>query len=273
MADLAAAHCTNEEREEYEPHIAAGHIVFAGVDYADVLAAAEQEAEIIVWDGGNNDIPFFRPDLHFCVVDALRPDQIDTHHPGETALRMSDIVIVNKVDAASADAVTRMEAAIQRIKPGTTILRAASPVRLDDPERVHGRRVVVVEDGPTITHGGMTHGAGYAAARAAGADPVDIRMVAASPLKAVFEQYPHIGPVLPAIGYDGLQLKALADTLNAADADMVISATPLDLQALIAINKPVVRARYEYADASTPTLSDVIDKFLAGLGRDRVQGE
>ncbi|MCK6453040.1 MAG: GTPase [Alphaproteobacteria bacterium] len=261
-ADLERAQCTNEEREEYEPHIAAGHVVFAGVDYAAVLKAAEQEADVVVWDGGNNDFPFFRPDLHLCVVDALRPDQLDTHHPGETALLMADTVIVNKVDAAEPGAVARMEAALRRMKPGASILRAASPVRLDDATRVRGRRVVVVEDGPTITHGGMAHGAGYAAARAAGAEPVDVRMVAAPAIRAAFEQYPHIGPVLPALGYDAAQLRALADTLDAADADIVISATPLDLAALIRIGKPVLRAHYAYADAGAPTLARVIDDFL-----------
>jgi predicted GTPase len=264
-ADLAAEQCSHEEREEYEPHIAAGHVVFAGVDYADVLAAAERESDIIVWDGGNNDLPFFRPDLHLCVVDALRPEQLDTHHPGEAALRMAHVAIVNKVDAADPGATARAEDGIRRLAPAATIVRAASPVRLDRPELVRGRRVVVVEDGPTITHGGMPHGAGYAAACAVGAYPVDVRAIAAPPLRAVFEEYPHIGPVLPAIGYDETQRRALADTLRAADAAAVVSATPLDLQALIAIGRPVVRARYNYADAGTPTLAEIVDRFLAGL--------
>jgi predicted GTPase len=262
MADLARENCTNEEREEYEPHIAAGNVVFAGVDYGDVMHAAEHEADVIVWDGGNNDFPFFRPDLHFCLVDALRPDQLDTHHPGETALRMADVVIVNKVDAAMPGAVAAVEKAVLCINPQAQILRAASPVRLDDPARVRGRRAVVVEDGPTITHGGMAHGAGYAAALAHGAAPVDVRNVAAPAIRAVFAQYPHIGPVLPALGYDGPQLQALNDTLNAANADVVISATPLDLQALIACNKPIVRAHYRYEDAGTPMLADTIERFL-----------
>lgn len=262
MADLALHECTNEEREEYEPHIAAGHPVFAGVDYADILRAAEREADTIVWDGGNNDLPFFRPDLHFCVVDALRPEQLDTHHPGEAALRMADIVIVNKVDAVPAVTATLVEAAVRRLRPGASILRAASPVELDRPERVRGRRVVVVEDGPTITHGGMPHGAGYAAARAAGAVPVDVRAVAAGSIGAAFVHYPHIGPVLPALGYGAGQLRDLAATLDAADADAVVSATPLDLQALVSVGKPILRARYAYADAGTPKLADALDWFL-----------
>ncbi|MCC6468976.1 MAG: GTPase [Alphaproteobacteria bacterium] len=264
MDDLATARCTNEEREEYEPHIANGTTVFAGVDYADVLAAAEREADIIVWDGGNNDFPFFRPDLHFCVIDALRPDQLDTHHPGETALRMADAVIINKIDAAAQGVADDMAAAVRRLNPGAIALRAASPVRLDEPGRVRGRRVVVVEDGPTITHGGMATGAGFAAARAAGAEPVDVRSVAAPALKPVFEQYPHIGPVLPAIGYDARQLEALAATIDAADAEAVISATPLDLRRLVTVGKPLVRARYDYADAGEPTLAAVLARFLAG---------
>jgi predicted GTPase len=261
MADLARERCTNEEREEYEPHIAAGHVVYAGVDYRDVLQAAEREADAIVWDGGNNDFPFFRPDLHVCVVDALRPDQLDTHHPGEAALRMADVVIVNKVDAAPA-AAAGIEAAVRHIRPEASILRAASPVRLDLPADLRGRRAVVVEDGPTITHGGMAHGAGYAAARAHGIEPVDVRGVAAPAIRAVLAQYPHIGPVLPALGYDGPQLLALRDTINAAPADFVIAATPLNLAALLACDKPIVRAYYGYADAGTPTLTEVLDRFL-----------
>jgi predicted GTPase len=166
------------------------------------------------------------------------------------------------VDAANDLVVDQLEASVRRLKPQAPILRAASPVRLDDARRVRGRRVVVVEDGPTITHGGMATGAGFAAARAAGAQPVDVRAVAAPPLKSVFQQYPHIGPVLPAIGYDARQLKAVAETINAADADAVISATPLDLQALVAVDKPIIRARYDYADAGEPTLADLLGRFL-----------
>jgi predicted GTPase len=169
--DLAAARCTIEEREEYEPHIAAGNLVFAGVDYAAVLEAAEREADVIVWDGGNNDFPFLRPDLHVAVADALRPGQVATHHPGETVARMADVIVINKAEGAPAAIVEGLRAALRRVNPRAAILRAASPVRLDDPARIAGRRVLVVEDGPTITHGGMAHGAGTVAARAAGAAP------------------------------------------------------------------------------------------------------
>lgn len=267
MADLAAANCTAEEREEYEPHLAEGQVVFAGVDYAAVLDAAEKEADLIVWDGGNNDFPFFRPDLHICVVDALRPDQLDTHHPGEAALRMADVAVVNKIDAAGADAVARVETALRRINPRATILRAASPVRVDDPQALRGRRVVVIEDGPTITHGGMSHGAGFAAAAAAGAIVVDPRGAATGAIRAVYERYPHIGPVLPVLGYDRSQLRAMAKTVAAVVADAVLSATPLDLAGLVKTDKPIVRVRYDYADAGEPRLTDVVDRFLRRSAR------
>jgi predicted GTPase len=262
-ADLDAAHCTAEEREEYEPHIAAGNVVFAGIDYAAILAAAEREAELIVWDGGNNDAPFLRPDLHICVVDALRPDQIATHHPGETCIRMADVVALNKVDAATDDQVELALANIEAVNPRATVIRTASPVRLDDPQAVTGRRVLVVEDGPTITHGGMAYGAGYVAARAAGAAVVDPRPFTAAALRPVFERYPHIGAVLPALGYSAPQLQALRETIDRADADLVVSATPLDLAALLQVRKPVIRARYAFADAGEPTLGEIVDGFIA----------
>jgi len=267
-ADLDAAQCTNEEREEYEPHIAVGTVVFAGVDYAAILAAAEREAEIIVWDGGNNDFAFYVPDLHIVVVDALRPDQMDTHHPGEAVLRMADIVVVNKVDAAPAADVERALAAARRIAPSATVVRAASPVRLADPAAVAGRRVLVVEDGPTVTHGGMAYGAGFIAARGAGAAAiVDPRPSAAPAIAEVYRRYPHIGAVLPAEGYDAAQLAALAETINRAQVDVVVSATPMDLAAAIEIRHPVVRAFYDYVEIGEPPLSRLVDAFLARHGR------
>ncbi len=263
MADLDAAHCTAEEREEYEPHLAAGNIVFAGVDYGAILAAAENEAEIIVWDGGNNDFPFVKPDLHIVVVDALRPDQIATHHPGETVARMADIAIINKVDVASAADIERAIDQFRRINPRAQILRAASPVTLDDPGAVSGKRVLVVEDGPTITHGGMAYGAGYVAAKAAGAaEIVDPRASAAPLINEFYLRYPHIGRVLPAVGYNQAELEALTATINGGAADIVVAATPIDLARLLRLTKPVVRARYEFAEAGTPTLASVVDEFL-----------
>jgi predicted GTPase len=262
-ADLDAARCTLEEREEYEPHLALGNVVFAGVDYAAILAAAEREADIIVWDGGNNDFPFLRPDLHIAVADALRPRQIATHHPGEAVARMADLLVINKVDAATPEAVETAIAGLRAVNPTAPILQAASPVRLDDPAAVKGRRVLVVEDGPTITHGGMAYGAGQVAAIAAGAAAiVDPRLSAAPEIAAVFKAYPHIGAVLPAVGYAPAQLQALAATINASDAEIVVSATPIDLARLVAIAKPVVRARYDYAELGALGLSAFIDAFL-----------
>lgn len=219
-ADLDAAQCTAEEREEYEPHIAAGNVVFAGIDYRAIVAHAEQSADVIIWDGGNNDFPFVRPDLHIVLVDALRPGQATAYHPGETVLRMADIVVVNKVDAAATADVQHVEDEVRLVNRRATIVRAASPIHLDDAAAVRGRRVLVVEDGPTITHGGMAYGAGYVAATAHGAaEIVEPRRSATPALQAIYAQYPHIGRVLPAIGYDAQQLAALRDTINHADAD------------------------------------------------------
>jgi predicted GTPase len=263
-ADLEAAQCTAEEREEYEPHLAAGHVVFAGVDYAAIVALAEREADMIVWDGGNNDFPFLQPDLHIVLVDALRPGQADGYHPGEAVLRMADVIVVNKVDAAPSHNVRRVIGEVRDVNARATLVLAASPVRLDDPDAVRGRRVLVVEDGPTLTHGGMPYGAGYVAATMGGAAAiVDPRVSAGPGLLAIFARYPHIGPVLPAVGYDRDQQQELRETVNGAAADVIVSATPLDLAGLIAVNKPVVRARYEFADAGEPTLASVIDAFLA----------
>ena len=263
-ADLDAARCTNEEREEYEPHLDAGNVVFAGVDYAAILKAAEAECDVIVWDGGNNDFPFVRPDLHVAIVDALRPRQVDTHHPGETVVRMADVVIVNKVDVATPADVQVAVDGVRRVNARATLLLAASPVTLSDPSLVRNRRVLVVEDGPTLTHGGMAYGAGHVAALAAGALAiVDPRVSAVPAIAAVYRQYPHMGRVLPAVGYDDEQLAALEKTIEAADCDVVVSATPLDLAARIRTGKPIVRALYGYAPAGQPTLEDVLQEFVA----------
>jgi predicted GTPase len=268
LADLDAAHCTAEEREEYEPHIAAGNLVFAGVDYAAILAAAEAEAEIIVWDGGNNDFPFIKPDLHIVVIDALRPDQVATHFPGEVVARMADVAIINKVDAASAADAQRASDNLRAVNPRARILRAASPVTLENAAAVAGKRVLVVEDGPTLTHGGMAYGAGYVAATAAGAAAiVDPRDAAAPLIAEVYRRYPHIGRVLPAVGYSDAELAALAATINASAAELVVSATPLDLARLVRLEKQVLRARYDFAEAGTPTLASILDEFLARTER------
>jgi predicted GTPase len=262
--DLDEARCTTEEREEYEPHLEMGNVVFAGVDYAAILAEAEKEADVVVWDGGNNDFPFLEPHLHVAVADALRPGHVDTHHPGEAVLRMADVLVVNKVDAARSGDVLRLTEALRVLNPRAPIVRAASPVKLDRPELVQGRRVLVVEDGPTLTHGGMSHGAGLVAALSArAAKIVDPRATAPPLVRAVFDRYPHLGRVLPAVGYDEGQLAALAETIRRAQCDVVVSASPVDLAAQLGLDKPVVRARYEYADAGEPTLGILIDAFVA----------
>jgi predicted GTPase len=265
LEDLDAAGCTIEEREEYEPHLAAGNVVFAGVDYARIAEQAAAEADVIVWDGGNNDFPFLRPDLHIVVVDALRPDDARGYHPGEAVLRTADVVVVNKVDAASPEQIERAIASARAVNPHARLLRAASPIHLDDPAAVRGRRAVVVEDGPTITHGQMPHGAGFVAATAAGAIVVDPRPAAAPAIREVFLQYPHIGLVLPAVGYSAAQLEALRATIARVDADVVVAATPVDLARLVAIDKPVVRARYEFAETAVPGLGGCVDDWLAQL--------
>jgi predicted GTPase len=265
LEDLDAAGCTIEEREEDEPHLAAGNVVFAGVDSARIVERAAAEADVIVWDGGNNDFPFLRPDLHIVVVDALRPDDSRGYHPGEAVLRTADVIVVNKVDAASGQQVERAIASARVVNPLARLVEARSPVRLDDPAAVQGRRVIVVEDGPTITHGQMPHGAGFVAATAAAAIVVDPRPKAAPALKTVFSQYRHIGPVLPAVGYSAAQLEALRATIAAVDADVVVAATPVDLTRLLVIDKPVIRARYEFAESSEPGLGACVDSWLARI--------
>jgi len=263
-ADLDAADCTIEEREEYEPYIEAGLSVYAGVDYAAILAAAEAEADLVLWDGGNNDFPFVRPDLHIVLVDALRPGHETSYWPGEVNLRMADIVVLAKADAAEAAAVTALASTVSRINPRAAIVRAGSPVALDAPEKVHGKRVLVVDDGPTLTHGGMALGAGFAAAEAAGAgEIIDPRTCAVPELAALYERYPHLGAVLPAMGYSAEQRRALAATINASGADVVVAGTPIDLARDIPLEIPIVRARYRYADLGTPTLWQLVERFLA----------
>ena len=262
-ADLDAARCTVEEREEYEPHLAIGNVVFAGVDYVQIVATAEREADVILWDGGNNDFPFLRPDLHLVLVDPLRPGHETSHHPGEAVLRMADIVIVAKSNSAPATDVARAEATAHAINPRAVVVPAASLVTLDDPTRVRGRRVLVIEDGPTLTHGGMAYGAGTVAAHAAGAAVIiDPRPFAPPAIASVYAQYPHLGAVLPALGYSAQQLAALEQTINTSDAEIVVSATPADLAALLHIHKPVVRARYEFAEVETSVLRDLIVDFV-----------
>jgi predicted GTPase len=265
--DLDDAHCTNEEREEYEPHIAAGGVIFAGVDYGEILRAAEREADLILWDGGNNDFAFVRPDLNIVMADALRSGQAMHYHPGEAVLRSAHIVVIAKTDAAPLADIAAVEAEVRKANPKAPVVRAASPVTVEDPAAIRGKRVLVVEDGPTITHGGAPHGAGYVAAKANGASEiVDPRRSAPPELLAVYDRFPHIGPVLPDMGYGEPDLAALRTTIERAAADVVLVAAPLDLKTLLHLDRPVVRARYEYADNGQPTLSSLVGEFLRKRG-------
>ncbi|OGA01516.1 MAG: GTPase [Betaproteobacteria bacterium RIFCSPLOWO2_02_FULL_62_17] len=262
-SDLDAAHCTLEEREEYEPHLAAGNIVFAGVDYAEVVARAQAEADLILWDGGNNDFPFVNPDLHIALLDSLRPGDESAFHPGEAVLRMADVVVVAKADAAADADVHRVMQSARTLNPRAVIVRGGSPVTLDDANAVRGKRVLAIEDGPTVTHGGMPYGAAFiAATRAGAARIVDPRASAAPEIAAVYAQYPHIGAVLPAMGYSTAQIAALRATIERSEADIVVSGTPVDLGALLGNAKPMVRARYEFAEMDAPGLWDEVQRFV-----------
>lgn len=264
LEDLDDAACTLEEREEYEPHIAAGGIVYAGADYAAILERAETEADVIVWDGGNNDFSFIRPTFAIAVVDALRPNQLDTHYPGAVVLQMADLVVVNKTHAATPAQRHEVDAALERLVPETPRVYGASPVTVDDSTALAGARVLIVEDGPTITHGGMPHGAGYHAVRGlGGAEIVDPRPFLVPEIRAVFDRYPHIGPVLPAMGYSEQEIEALRATIEAAGVDAVVAGTPIDLARALKLSVPVIRARYRYEDAAEPGLLHFIDTFLS----------
>jgi predicted GTPase len=265
--DLDRAGCTVEEREEYEPHLAIGNVVYAGVDYERVIAQAAGEADLLLWDGGNNDFPFVRPDLHIVLADTLRPGDESTYHPGEACARMADVIVLSKCDSAPAAVVAVLAAACRALNPQAPIVRAALPISLEQPDAVRGRRVLVIEDGPTLTHGGMAHGAGYLAALRAGAQSiVDPRPAAVPEIAAVYAQFPHIGSVLPAVGYSPAQLDALRRTIEATAAEVVVAATPVDLAALLGIAKPVVRARYEFQDLDSPGLRGSVEHFLASRG-------
>jgi len=259
LADLDAADCTIEEREEYEPVIRTGGVVYAGIDYEKILRRAEAEADIIVWDGGNNDTPFFKPDLHIVVFDPHRPGHETGYYPGETNLLMADIAVINKVDSAEAENVAKVRQAIARHNPKARIVLAESRLQIEDPEQIAGKRVLVVEDGPTVTHGEMPYGAGIIAARRHGAaEIVDPRPYLAGSLKQTFERYPDIGPLLPAMGYSRTQIRDLEATIAATPCDLVVSATPMNLAALMRIEKPTVRIGYAYADHGRPTLAELI---------------
>jgi predicted GTPase len=270
LDDLDAAHPTIEEREEYELPVRLGITVWAGVDYGEILAGAEAEADVILWDGGNNDFPFFAPDLSIVVVDPLRPGHELTYHPGETNLRRADVVVVNKIDGASLEALDQVLTDVRLANPEAQILFARSPVALEPGPELQGKRVLVVEDGPTLTHGGMTYGAGTVAARDAGAAAfVDPRASAVGSIADVFERYPHLGAVLPAMGYSDDQLAELEQTIDACDCDVVVTGTPIDLSRLIRSRHPIRHASYELEETGAVRLADVLRPILAAAGRPR----
>ncbi len=259
--DFSMHHCTIEEREEYEPLVDRGIVVYAGVDYEKILRQAEMEADVVIWDGGNNDTPFYYPTIHIVVFDPLRAGHERRYFPGETNMLMADVAVINKVDSASQEQIDQVCANIKRFNPDADIVLAQSAVLADKPDQVHGCRVLVVEDGPTLTHGEMAYGAGYIAAQRWGASEIlDPKPFAVGLMAEAFKKYPHIENVIPAMGYSEQQIKDLEATINGCDCDLVIFATPIDLPKLVTINKPNLRIRYEYQDHNDPTLENVLHK-------------
>jgi len=266
LADLDKHKCTIEEREEYEPHIVRGNVIYAGVDYEAILRAAENDpdgCDVILWDGGNNDFPFYQPDLMVTVVDPHRPGHELSYYPGEVTLRIADVVVINKIDSADARDIEQVRQNIMKVNPTAMVVDAASPLTVSDPAAIRGKKVLVVEDGPTLTHGDMAIGAGVVAARRFGAaEVVDPRPFVVGKLAETFEQYPHIGALLPAMGYSDEQVKDLESTIEKTECDSVIIATPIDLGRLIKINKPYTRVEYSLQEIGSPTMEDALAKFI-----------
>jgi len=263
LEDLKKHKCTIEEMEEYEPHIAEGVIVYAGVDYGVILAEAEKEADVILWDGGNNDLPFYTPDLHVVVTDPLRAGHEATFYPGATNLRQADVVIINKVDTAEPDAVEDVKDNIKAMNPKARIIEAESPVGVVGGEKIKNKKVLVVEDGPTLTHGEMDYGAGYVAAKQYGAkEIVDPRAYAVGTIKKVYENFRQLEDILPAMGYGDEQMAELKESINAVPADLVVVGTPIDLAAHLKFNKPSVRVTYSLRERTQPGLQAVLEKTL-----------
>jgi predicted GTPase len=259
-SDLDKYECTIEEREEYEPHIDNGIVVYAGVDYKRILRQAEEEVDIVLWDGGNNDLPFYTPDLHIVVADPHRPGHELTYHPGEVNARAADVMVINKVDTAAPEDVMVVRENLHQLNPAATVIEAASPLFVDDPQAIRGKRVLVVEDGPTLTHGEMAYGAGWVAARRFGAaEIVDPRPFAVGSILQTYQNYPTTGAILPAMGYGDEMVAELEQTINNADVDLVIIGTPIDLAGLLKINKPSQRVRYELQEIGQPTLADILE--------------
>ncbi len=262
LSDLDKHKCTIEEREEYEPHIVTGTIIYSGVDYEAILREAEKEADVILWDGGNNDLSFYKTDLLITVADPHRPGDELYYYPGEANLRASDVVVINKIDSADSDDVLMVRENIMAANPDAIIIDGASPISVENYEQIKGKRVLVVEDGPTLTHGEMEYGAGVVAAEKFGAAGlVDPRPFTVGTITKTFEKYPGIGTLLPAMGYGDQQVKDLEDTINKSDCDLVIIGTPIDLRKLITINKPALRVTYDLQEIGKPDLEDVLAKF------------
>ena len=258
-SDLDKYECTIEEREEYEPHLDNGVIVYAGVDYERILRQAEQEVDIVLWDGGNNDFPFYVSDLKIVVADPHRPGHEISYHPGETNARDADVFVINKVDTANAENVIKVRNNLYAVNPMAIVIEAASPLFVDQPEAIRGKRVLVIEDGPTLTHGEMAYGAGWVAAKRFGAaEIVDPRPYAVRSIKATYEKYPKTGAILPAMGYGEAQTRDLEETIRNAEVDMVIIATPIDLKRIVKIDKPSQRVRYELQEIGKPNLEDIL---------------
>jgi predicted GTPase len=262
VQDLADQRCTIEEREEYEPHILAGSIVYAGVDYGAILSEAEKEADVVVWDGGNNDLPFYVPDLEIVVLDPHRAGHERTYHPGEANFRRAHVLVINKIDTADRQGVLAVWDAIRELNPGAMVVEAASPLRVPDAGEIRGRRVLAIEDGPTLTHGGMKYGAGVLAAQKFGAaEIIDPRPYAVGSLARTFQQYPGIGPLLPAMGYGEEQIRDLEATVERTPADLVLVATPVDLARVMRMSKPAVRVGYDLQELGKPDLADALQAF------------
>ncbi len=266
LEDLRRGECTIEEMEEYEPHIRVGRVVYAGVDYERILRQAESEADVLLWDGGNNDLPFFRPDLEIVLVDQHRAGDEQRYFPGEVNLLRADIIVLTKLDTAPPDKVAMVRAAVATANPTAIVVDSAMPVDVEGPERIRDRRVLVIEDGPTLTHGGMSFGAGVLAAKRFGARALmDPRRVAIGSLIETFAEYPHLGEVLPAMGYGAQQVSDLEETIRSVDCDLVLIATPVDLRRILKIDQPTCRVTYEFADRGRPALREALNAFILGV--------
>jgi len=269
-ADMDRYECTIEEREEYEPLIDKGIVVYAGVDYERILREAEKEADVIVWDGGNNDTSFYRSDLYITVADPHRPGHELSYHPGETNVRMADVIIINKVQTANRQDILTVKENVARLNPRALVIEAASPIMVDDPKMIKGKRVLVVEDGPTVTHGGMSYGAGTIAAEDYGAaEIVDPRPYAVGSIAEIFVKYKHIGKLLPAMGYSKEQVSELEKTIDRSGCEVVVSGTPVDLRRVIKVKVPIARVYYELDEIGRPTLEEIIEQRLGKMIRER----